>query len=473
MLSAYHDCEALRQYAQNLAEKRTICGLNSVVRNSKGRFMAETRVKLTKRLLEAQGTAPFTLNDSEVRGFRARRQKEGGAVTFEFRYRVFNRERLFKLDTWSEKTVEEARKQAVQERGKVAFGRDPQAEKDDKYFAKKDTFTVADAVAEYLEHGRTDKPDKRASSWQADTTAFNRHLIPLLGKKRLADLTTIDLAKWQAAVASGKTAKKEKMGVRALARVTGGRGAAQRGMLAVSAMLSWCVKRKLLSDNPARDVSRYQSGGHERYLSEEEGARLWDTIEALEAEKGITQAQAAIFRLLALTGARRGEIVGLRWGEVDLRRGLLLLPPARHKTGQASRPKAIPLPGAARDILAGLPRSGDWVFPKADGSGAIEPPKRAWAKVTQAAGLDGVRMHDLRHTVASWAVGAGVALPIVGKLLGHANASTTQRYAHLRQDAGASVLEAISTIYRAPTAIPDTANDAALPSLELGNGHEK
>lgn len=417
--------------------------------------MTMMRVKLTKRLIEGQTDEAFTLNDGEVLGFRARRQTKAGAVAFELRYRVDGRERLLKLGKWGALTVEQARDLARKHLGKVADGADPQADKAAKRLADADAVTVADAVRLYVEHGPTDKPDKRASSWSADKTAFNRHLVPMLGKRRLESITTIDLAKWQSDVAVGKTAKQEKMGVRGLARVTGGKGAATRGMLAVSAMLAWCVKRKLLRDNPARDVVRYQSGGNDRYLSEAEGANLWQAVADLEAERALSPAQTMIFRLLALTGARRGEIVGLRWSEVDLKRGLLLLPPLRHKSGKAAKPKAIPIPAAALALLTAWPRvpsagpGKDWLFPKADGSGPIEPPKRAWAKVTEKAGLTGLRMHDLRHTVASWAVGQGVSLPIVGKLLGHASAATTQRYAHLSVNAGADVLEAVAGIYGA------------------------
>jgi integrase len=104
----------------------------------------------------------------------------------------------------------------------------------------------------------------------------------------------------------------------------------------------------------------------------------------------------------------------------------------------------------------------DWLFPKADGSGPIEPPKRAWAKVTDKAGLPGLRIHDLRHTVASWAVARGVSLPTIAKLLGHASTASTQRYAHLGLDAGADVLEAVSGIYQArKTIVSDEARTEA------------
>lgn len=423
--------------------------------------MATKRVKITKRLIDGLESAPFTLNDSEVMGYRARRQTEGGAIAFELRYRVDGRERLLKLGSMGKLTIEQGRDLARKYVGKIADGEDPQKAKVEKRIADASALSVADAVHLYREHGPLDKPDKRASSWERDRIAFDRHLIPLLGKRRLDSITTSDLSKWQADVASGKTAKLEKTGKRGLARVTGGKGTAARGMLAVSAMLAWCVRRKLLDNNPARDVARYQTGGNDRYLSEVEGGKLWQAVADLEHEKALTPAQAMIFRLLAVTGARRGEIVGLRWGEVDLRRGLLLLPPLRHKTGRAAKPKAIPLPGVAVALLTDWPKAlgaaagQDWLFPKMDGSGPIEPPKRAWAKVVKRADLAGLRLHDLRHTVASWAVGSGTSLPIVAKLLGHASTATTQRYSHLATHAGSDVLEAVASVYQSRTKLPE------------------
>jgi integrase len=427
------------------------------------------RVKITKRLLDGLESAPFTVNDVDVQGFRARRQTDGGSVTFEARYRVAGRDRLLKLGKWGGVTIEQARDLARKHLGSVADGGDPQRDKVAKRLADASTISLADAVALYLEHGPTDKPNKRASTWASDATAFNRHLVPLLGKRRLDDLNATDLAKWQSDVAAGKTATREKMGVRGLARVTGGKGAAQRALLAVSAMLAWCVKRKFLASNPAVDVARYQSGGKDRYLAEDEGVRLWQAVTDLEAEKAILPAHGLIFRLLALTGARRGEIVELRWGEVDLRRGLLLLPPARHKTGGASLPKAISLNASAVALIAHWPRmtgagtGQDWLFPKADNSGPIEPPKRAWGKVVARADLAGLRMHDLRHTFASWAIGRGEGLPVIAKLLGHANVASTARYAHLQISAGAVTSEAVANIYQAGNSV----SDLILPAANL------
>jgi integrase len=145
----------------------------------------------------------------------------------------------------------------------------------------------------------------------------------------------------------------------------------------------------------------------------------------LDRDGFISDKAANCFRLLPVTGARRSEIVGLRWLEVDLYRSLLLLPHLRHKSGGGSRTKAIPLLGAGSEILAKIDRKCAWVFPKEDMSGPMEPPKRAWNKVVKLAGVPDATLHTLRHTFASWAVADGVSLAIVGKLLGHTKPQIT------------------------------------------------
>lgn len=145
-----------------------------------------------------------------------------------------------------------------------------------------------------------------------------------------------------------------------------------------------------------------------------------------------------------LTGARRGEILGLRWCEVDLPRALIVLAPDRHKTGSNGRVRPIALPQPAVAILASMARKSTYVFPDSSGLAPITDLKRSWPKVIAAAKLPGLRVHDLRHTFASFAVTAGAPLYLVGKALGHAKASTTERYAHLRPEALHSVADQVA-----------------------------
>ncbi|MBU6406066.1 MAG: site-specific integrase, partial [Alphaproteobacteria bacterium] len=142
-----------------------------------------------------------------------------------------------------------------------------------------------------------------------------------------------------------------------------------------------------------------------------------------------------------LTGARKSEILGLRWSEIDLERQWIKLPETRSKTG-AREP--IRLAEAAIEILQRQPRSKDFVFPAQSASGHMIGLPRAWTRVRARAGLDDVRLHDLRHNVASVAVSQGTSLYLTGKMLGHRNAATTQRYAHVADDPLQRVAELVA-----------------------------
>jgi integrase len=206
-----------------------------------------------------------------------------------------------------------------------------------------------------------------------------------------------------------------------------------------------------IGSNPCRGIEHFPEEGRERYLTTPELARIGEAIreaETIGLPYAVDQSKpkakhapkeanrrtvvgphaAAALRLLIFTGARLREILHLKWDHVDFERGLLLLPTS--KTGK----KTIVLNAPALAILSGLPRASDYVIA---GTFADQPRadlKKPWKAVSNRAGLTGVRIHDLRHTHASVGAGAGLGLPIIGKLLGHTQAVTTQRYAHLDAD---------------------------------------
>ena len=173
--------------------------------------------------------------------------------------------------------------------------------------------------------------------------------------------------------------------------------------------------------NPCRNMRRHKMPPHERFLSQEELKRLGFVLEHSEDR----QAATAI-RLLLFTGARSSEIAGLRWEWIRGTRAVL----PDSKTG----PKAIQLPPPARAVLSGLIREGRFVFPNKKGDGPLKDVGLRWQKLRILAGLDDVRIHDLRHTFASHAVMSGLDLYTVGRLLGHADTASTERYAHLADE---------------------------------------
>jgi integrase len=184
----------------------------------------------------------------------------------------------------------------------------------------------------------------------------------------------------------------------------------------------------------------------------------------------IDQHTAAALRLLMFTGARLREVLHLKWADVDVERGILLL--EKSKTGK----KTIILNAPALKVLASLPQTGTYVFPgdaeskpkkwRAADETAERPRdnlKHAWKSIRRRAGIEGVRIHDLRHTFASVGAGASLGLPIVGKLLGHTQSKTTERYAHLDND---PLRRAAETIGKQLAASLDGTDGAEVISLD-------
>jgi integrase len=199
----------------------------------------------------------------------------------------------------------------------------------------------------------------------------------------------------------------------------------------ISKLMSWAAARGLLASetNPCRGIERYKENRRERFLCSKELARLGEALREADWQKTETLYAIAALQLLLLTGARKSEILALKWNQVDLENRVLRL--SRSKTGV----KSIYLATAATKILGTLPRVEGNPFVivgEVNGSHLVNLQK-PWRRIRRRAGLDDVRLHDLRHSYASVGATGGLSLLFVGKLLGHTQASTTQRYAHLAE----------------------------------------
>lgn len=405
--------------------------------------------KLTKRSIEAfipEGPNDM-LWDTEVKGFGVRGSL-GGAKSFVLSYRLGSRvKRITLCKVGSPYSVEQARERAAAMLRDAKEGRDPMAAKADA--AR--TPTVADLVDLYLEDGPALKPNKKATSWATDRSVLTRHVKPLIGGKLITELTSADIARFQADVAAGKSAAKVKATGRGRSQVTGGRRVAAMSTAILGAMLEFAIKTKRLAVNPARGVVLLKTDSKQRFLSEQEVAAVADALRELEAEVRISGIMADAIRLLMLTGCRRGEVLTLQWPWVDLERSCLRLPDS--KTGA----KVVPLGDAAVELLSERRKAAEkneevsrFVFPATRGEGPCVGIPRAWelvrARATErlreqyradgrhaahAPNLSDVRLHDLRHSFASFAIARGAPLFIVGKVLGHKQARTTELYAHL------------------------------------------
>jgi integrase len=382
-------------------------------------------VKITKRAVDTAQASErdFFIWDSELKGFGLKVTPKGRKV-YLVQYRMPGRTtRRYTIGPHgSPWTPSSARTEATRILGAVAAGSDPA---DDKKLARQD-ITVSELCDIYLGEGAD---TKKATTVAMDRSRINAHVRPLLGTKRVKQLSKTDVRKFLTDVADGKTAKDRKTRKQGRSIIKGGKGVANRTIGMLGAILEFAVERGYRSDNPARGVKKYREGRPARFLSNEEMARLGDALRDAEQAKVNLYAIAAI-RLLLLTGCRKNEILSLKWTEVDFANGMLRLPDS--KTGA----KIVHLGAPAISLLSELPRQqGNSFVIAGDRAGHhLINLQKVWAKVREAAGLEDVRLHDLRHSFASMAARSGESLLVIGKVLGHATTAATSRYAHLSDD---------------------------------------
>jgi integrase len=393
-----------------------------------------------------------------VRGFGVAAFRNGGKC-YIAQYRKDGRSRRTRIGEHGRLTPEEARKEARKILGAVEGGADPVAQRR----AAREVRTFSAVATDFLAlHVATKRKGRTAHEY---ARILNAYVLPAIGPKRVVDVRRADVARMHA-------------------KLSGAPYQANRALALVSAIWNWAARREEVAfvDNPAKAIERYAENGRERYLTSEELGRLGDALRESEtvglaysidetkpSAKHAPKADrrrvkldpfaVAAIRLLILTGARLREVLDAQWSQVDLERGVLFL--ADSKTGK----KPVYLSAAAQAIIAGLPRvkGNPHII-----AGTLEGAPRAdlnkpWRAVRKAANLDGVRIHDLRHSFASFGAGASLGLPIIGKLLGHSQAATTHRYAHLDADPLRRAVETIGSTIAAAMGGDKVSNVIALP----------
>lgn len=393
------------------------------------------RTKLTKRAIDAAiaGAKDTFLWDREVRGFGLKVTPAGKRI-YVLQCRLRGRLRRFTIGTHgSPWTPDLARDRAIDLLGSIARGADPV---DERKGAKSDV-TMTALCDLYLREGCS---GKKASTIVLDRSRIERHVKPLLGHKRVKELSRADLERFMTEIAAGRTAIDERTRKRGRAIVTGGKGTATRVMGMLGAVLQFAVNRGYRVDNPARGIRRYPDKCLERFLSSDELSRLAASFVSAE-ERSINPYALAAVRLLALTGARKSEILKLRWDWVDVERSCLRLPDSKNGA------KPVPLGSAAMEILKSLPRvhGNPFVIPGAKAGHHYVGLQKVWDRVREDAGLSDLRLHDLRHHFISTGASSGESLYILGKVAGHKQAATTQRYAHLADDPVRQTAERVSS----------------------------
>ena len=282
---------------------------------------------------------------------------------------------------------------------------------------ERDTFNLDGFVSSvYLPHIRL-----RKRSWRVDERIARQHLSPTFGARELADIQRHEVEDWLHGLSSG-----------GLAPAT-----CNRILAVFKTICSLAVMRGLLptGQSPCAGVSPFKiHAQRERYLSRDEAQRLMRALEKSD------RPEAFAIRLLLLTGARKSEVLKARWEHVRLDLRLLIVP-----LSKSGKPRHIPLSDEAITVIRSIPRQqgNPWLFPGHAPGKPLSDLYLLWNRLRRELGLADVRIHDLRHTFASFLVNAGHSLYEVQKLLGHGDPRTTMRYAHLGQ---ASLVAAAQTV---------------------------
>jgi integrase len=408
------------------------------------------KARLNKTSVEAIASGPKDIYawDDRTPGFGVKITPAGGRI-YVLKYRADGAQRWLVLGRHGDVTLDQARTKAIKLRGVVADGKDP-ARIRDEHTTEPTLEELADRyLAEYAE------PHKKPRSVEEDRRNLKLHVRPELGALKVSAVARQDVLKLH-----------HKM------RATP--GAANRVQALLSKMFGlaeeWGIRPE--NSNPCRRIKKFEERSRERFLTTEELQRLGGTLEAAERE-GEHPSGIGIIRLLLFTGCRLSEILTLQWLFVDTERSCLRLPDS--KTGA----KVVRLGAPALDLLSGLPRfASPFVFPSARrattspdglrrvGAGHFVGIERIWQRVRARAGLEDVRLHDLRHTFASWSVMGGATLHMTGALLGHRQAGTTMRYAHLAEDPVQAAAERVAgTIAEALGSSRKAAGVVDLPSI--------
>lgn len=360
--------------------------------------------------------------DTEVRGFGVRCQRRD--TIYVLKTRVNGRQRQFTIGQHgSPWTPVNARKEAQRLLGEIAAGNDPAMTRSNKA----GQLTIVELAQRYLEEYAV--PQKRSSSVITDRSNLNNHILPYFGKMLVSEVALEHINRFMMKISSGKVKKSKTKDYRGGKEVSGGKGVANRCRALLSKMFNLAEQWQLraVNSNPVKHAMRFPENAVERYLSDDELRRLGIALEQALAKGNSSIHLINAIRVLLLTGARFGEIQTLKWEYVDQQRKVTFLPTS--KTGK----KALPLSDVALSVINATPRVDDnpYVFVGANDNAPIINYRKAWGRIRKEAGLDGLRIHDLRHNFASAAINAGTPLAVIQALLGHKNAKTTERYAHL------------------------------------------
>ena len=379
-------------------------------------------VKLTKRSVEAAkpDDRDVILWDTELKGFGCKVTPAGRRVYFAYYRTRDGQQRRPMIGTHDPLTCEKARETARKWLQDARDGKDPSTERKTARKAQ----TVAELSASYLRDYA--EPYKKPSSVAEDRRLIEKRIKPALGARKVQSVSRADV-----------------MDLHRKLRATPYE--ANRALALLSKMFSlaesWGVRQD--GTNPCRHIERYAERKRGRFLGVAELGTLGTAL--ADAEKAGTETTDVIvaLRLLLFTGARMGEILSLEWRDIDPEHGVIRFRDS--KTGAKTIPLTPPVVEALGRLTEG--EAGDFILHGSSGEDApltVSMLEKAWTRIREAASLADVRIHDLRHSHASMGAASGLSLPMIGKLLGHTQAATTARYAHLAADPVKQAAELVS-----------------------------
>ena len=395
--------------------------------------MAEKLTEGVIKALEPPRRGSLLIWDAELTGFALRlfaptKMHPKGARTFLLSYWLNGTERRFRIGSWPDWSVTAARAEARDIRQRVDRGEDPASDRRERREAP----TMADLGERYK---REHLPRKSEQSQHDDGVMIGHILRHIDADRRVADVHHGDLVALHRAITD-----------------SGHPVLANRTLACASRMFSLSLKpmagedrpwRDRAQGNPCKGVERNPEQAKERFLSPAEIAAV---VEALDAY-GRTSA-ADCLRLIMLTGCRPGEAMLATWEQFDAQPGFWIKPSSHTKQRKDHRlPLSAPALQLVADIRArrGEVDAGEYVFPGQRAGQPLQQLRTCWDAVCKHAGLTGVRIYDLRHTFAATGAGGGLSLPLIGRLLGHTQHRTTQRYAHLADDPLREAADRIAT----------------------------
>jgi integrase len=384
--------------------------------------------KLTKRIVDAADSrsSDYFIWDEELPGFGLRVFKSGKR-SYLVQYRTAGRTRRYTIGLHGPWTPETARKRARSLLGQIAQGENPAEQR--RLDAK--AITVKELCTQYLKDAENDlvlgkgRRPKKASTILIDKSRIHRHIIPLLGTRRVKDITSSDVNRFIRDVISGKTKADIKTKARGRAIVRGGAGTAARAVGLFGGILTYAIEHGIIERNPVHGVRKPADRVKTQRLTEHDYRVLGKVLRTAATDDRF-QSAVPIIRLLALTGCRRGEGINLKWTELDAENSCLRL--SDSKEGASVRPVGLPVLDLLEDQRS--EPSGGFVFAGTEEEKPLVGFPKYWKKLFKDTDLENLTPHVLRHSFASVANDLGFTEATIAALMGHSKGTVTSRYIH-------------------------------------------